>query len=91
MSEPIDELAARRFEMSDDPAKTRPLDAIEAARKFIMEKAPGEEIEHVIILTGRTMPENGSGTRYFQAGTYAHHAMMGLCWEGMQMIREGDE
>lgn len=80
-----DEIAVARFNKTDDPAKSRPLDALEAAKKWI-ESDVGAE--HVIVLVGRTTEDGSSGTRFFQAGKYPHHATMGLCLEGMHMIRE---
>ena len=80
-----DEIAVARFNKTDDPAKSRPLDALEAAKKCIESEG---SVEHVIVLVGRTMEDGSSGTRFFQAGSYPHHGMMGLCLEGMHMIRE---
>lgn len=80
-----DEIAVARFNKADNPAKSRPLDAIEAAKKWIESEGSAE---HVIVLVGRTIEYGSSGTRFFQAGSYPHHATMGLCLEGMHMIRE---
>lgn len=82
----IDELAIARFNKTDDPKDSRPLDAIEAAKEFIL--GEGKDTHHVIVLLGRDMPDGSSGTRYFQSGSFRHHSVMGLCTEGMHMMRE---
>jgi hypothetical protein len=79
-----DEFSIKRLEKMQDPSKT-PLElACDAAKAWVKESGA----EHVIIVVGRSDGENGSATRYFQAGTYSYHAQMGLLWEGQQMIRE---
>jgi hypothetical protein len=81
----IDEVALARFNKTDDPADSPPGDALEAARHFLQSETG---TEHIIVLVGRTMEDGSSGTRFFQAGKYPHHAVMGLCLEGMHMLRE---
>ena len=81
----IDEIAIARFNKTDDPHDLRPGDALEAARRFLQ---ANPETEHVIVIVGRTMENGSSGTNFFNAGKYAHHAVMGLCLEGMHMVRE---
>lgn len=82
----IASIATARFQKIEDPLAHDPRTALDVAREWIdnQETPP----EHVIVLIGRTTPENSSGTRFFQAGKYAHHAQMGLCYEGREMIRE---
>lgn len=82
---PVDELAARRFNTgSDKPRETKIADMIAAATKYILENNP----DHVIIAIGRTDEEGASGTKFFQAGKYAHHGQMGLMMEAALMMRE---
>lgn len=81
----IADLGLARFARDMDPKKHNPLMALEAAKKWIIDQP--EPADHVIILIGRTTGDNGSGTKFFQAGNYPHHAQMGLCLEGMELIR----
>lgn len=82
----VSSLAAARFHKNSDPAAHDPATALDAAREWLKEL--DHEPNHIIVMVGRDMPDGGSGTRYFQAGNYRHHAQMGLCHETMNMIRE---
>lgn len=77
--------AARRFHKFGDPADHDPTVALQVAKEWI--DANPDKPDHVIVLIGRTTPDGGSGTKYFQAGGYPHHGQMGLCLEGLHMIR----
>lgn len=77
---------ARRFDKYGDPAAHDPIAALQVAKEWI--DANPDKPDHVIVLIGRTTEDGGSGTKYFQAGSYPHHAQMGLCLEGQNMIRE---
>lgn len=77
-----------RYNRITDPAAHSPRAALEAALAAYDELDPAERPTHIIVLTGRDLDDGGSGTRYFQAGSYRHHAQMGLLHEGAQMIRE---
>lgn len=76
---------ARRFAKFGNPAAHDPRVVLDVAREWIDQQA--EKPNHIIILIGRTTPENASATKYFQAGDYAHHAQMGLMLEAMHMVR----
>jgi hypothetical protein len=84
----VDELAVRRFDKETEADKCKPLDALEAAKKWILERPEDEAVEHLIIFTGRTTPEGASATRFFQAGSYASHAQIGLIESGKMQIYE---
>lgn len=87
-------LDAARFARTSVPAHLNPRAALEAALRWLDEQdAKGVKIRHVVVITGRDAPDHdsGSGTKYFQAGDYRHHAQMGLCFEGMQMIRDSGQ
>jgi hypothetical protein len=86
VSDNIENLGVRRFNQIDDPAAHAPVIALDAAREWIDSLEDGPE--HVIVIVGRDMPDGASATRYFQAGKYRHHAVLGLCTESMHMIRE---
>lgn len=91
MADNVESLSVARFNnCGDDPAKCRPTDALDAAYDWIKNLAPEDRPEHIIVLTGRTTADNASGTRYFQSGNYPAHGMLGLCIEGMHMIRESN-
>lgn len=80
-------LAAKRFEKIGDPSAHEALSALDVARDWVLNHAEGAP-DHIIVLIGRTTSDNSSGTKYFQAGSYPHHAQMGLCFEGMEMMRD---
>lgn len=82
-------LVVKRFQKDDNPFAHDARAALEVAREWI--DAQDEKPDHVIVLIGRTTPENSSGTKYFQSGKYPHHAQMGLMLEGMHMIRESGQ
>jgi hypothetical protein len=78
-------LAASRFDKATHPRELPALDALDAARKWAMENdAP----DHVIVIFGRTMKDGCSATKFFQSGSFSHHAQMGLCMEGMMEMRD---
>jgi len=80
----VDELAIKRLEKCEDPAKT-PLETVfDAGKAWALES----NADHVIIIVGRNTDDGGSATRFFQGGNFRHHAQMGLLWEGQHMIRE---
>lgn len=91
---PVASIAKARFEKAsaDDrkPEHALPRDALVVALDYVDSHAPGEGPTHIMVLIGRDAPENrgASGTTFYQAGTYRHHAQMGLCLEAMHMIRE---
>lgn len=82
----VSSLGAARSNKAEDPADLDLVTALDAAREWIgsLDHKP----EHVIVLVGRDMPDGSSGTRCLQAGTYRYHSQQGLCFEGMQMLRE---
>lgn len=75
-----------RFNKISDPAAHDATTALDAAREWI--KTLDHSPDHIIVLIGRDMPDGSSGTRFFQAGSFRHHAQQGLCAEGAHMIRE---
>lgn len=82
-----DEIAIARFSRNKSPDTTKLADCLEAAKKEIEDGS----WDHVIVLFGRTTDEGASGTKFYQAGVYPHHGQMGLCQEGMLMIRESGQ
>lgn len=84
MPDPID-FNSKRFAAKEDPAEHSPLAALDAAREWYQNSE--HKPDHIIVLLGRTTENNGSGTKYMQAGKYPHHAQMGLLLEGIDMIR----
>lgn len=78
-------LNVARFNRKTDPADHDPATALDAAYEWI--KTLDHKPDHIIVLVGRDMPDGSSGTRFFQAGSYRHHAQQGLCSEGALMIR----
>ena len=88
-SAPVASLGARRFYAANHPSGLEPRTALEAALEWIDNPETGK-VQHIIVLVGSDSPEHrgASGTRFFQAGEYRHHGQMGLCLEGMHMIRD---
>lgn len=81
----FDELAARRFDKSVEAKDISLVAALEAAKKAVSET----EYDHVIILLGKSFPDDASShARFFQAGTYAAHAQEGLIVAGQRMISQ---
>lgn len=82
-----------KFAHRTKPDQHQPITALrEAVDWLIGAEENGTHVDHVIVLFGRTTPEGASGTKFFQAGKYPHHAQMGLCSEGALLIREtGDD
>jgi hypothetical protein len=84
---PVASLDAARFHRAEHPAHLNPRTALVAALEWY--DAQTEKPTHIQVLVGRDIgPEGCSGTKFFQAGAYRHHAQMGLCLETMEMIRE---
>ncbi len=81
----VTDLRLARFERDENPNSHDPKLALHAAFEWLKEN---DDADHIIVLLGRTTENNSSGTKYFQAGKYPHHSQMGLCLEGMHMIRE---
>lgn len=79
-------LNVARFNRVTDPAAHDATTALDAAYEWI--RTLDHKPDHIIVLVGRDMPDGSSGTRFFQAGSYRHHAQQGLCSEGAMMIRE---
>lgn len=88
MSSPVASLAVARFDKVPDPASHSPRAALEKALQDLDGRDEDKRVVHCIVLFGRTTEGNSSATGFFQAGTYAHHAQMGLLEEGKMMIRE---
>lgn len=87
-------IGAARFARTDVPAHLDPRTAIEAAlQSYDKKMEDGAKISHVIVIMGYDNPAHpsGSGTKFMQAGSYRHHAQMGLCLEGMEMIRDSGQ
>lgn len=74
-----DEIAVARFNKADNPAKSRPLDAIEAAKKWIESDGSAE---HVIVLVGRTTEDGASGTRFSRPGVIRIMPQWGFASKG---------
>lgn len=89
MSDNVTDLQTARFARVPDPAAHETVVALRAAIEWI--ESLDEKPTHIIISIGRSEPDGGAGTRFFQAGSYNHHGQMGLCLETMQMIRESGE
>lgn len=83
----IDEFSLRRFDKITDPAAHGPTAALDAAKKWIMEQPEEDRTQHVIVFCGRTTPDGGSAHRFFQAGSYPHHAQLGLIMAGLGMLQ----
>ena len=81
-------IASARFDRAVHCEDVSPRDAIVAALEWV-DKAEAKPA-HVIVMIGQDTPgkATASGTKFFQAGTYRHHAQMGLCLEAMHLIRE---
>jgi hypothetical protein len=82
----ITDFSARRWEAVEDPACHDAADALRAAMRAMDhdEKKP----EHIIVMFGGTASDGSSRTRFFQAGSYAHHAQLGLVEDAKHMMRE---
>lgn len=87
---PVASLASARFDRAVHPEELTGRDALVAALDWWDACPPDEKPTHVIVMIGRDTPgkTTASGTKFFQAGTYRHHAQMGLCLEAMHQIRE---
>lgn len=85
---PVASIASARFDRAVHCEDVSPRDAIVAALEWV-DKAEAKPA-HVIVMIGQDTPgkATASGTKFFQAGTYRHHAQMGLCLEAMHLIRE---
>jgi hypothetical protein len=89
-SRPVASIGAARFDRATHPEEVSPRDALTAALDWVDGLHDDDPATHIIVLIGRDTPEKqtASGTKFFQAGTYRHHAQMGLCLEAMHLIRE---
>jgi hypothetical protein len=76
---------AHRFNKIGDPSAHDPVSALVVAQEWIAQQE--NKPHHVIVFVGRTTEDGSSGTKYFQAGNYPAHAQIGLCMEGMLMLR----
>lgn len=87
---PVASLASARFDRATHPEELTGRDALVAALAWWDSCPADEKPTHVIVMIGRDTPgkTTASGTKFFQAGTYRHHAQMGLCLEAMHQIRE---
>lgn len=83
-------IGSARFDRAVHAEDVTPRDAVVAALEWIDACTPDEKPTHVIVMIGKDTLEfkTASGTKFFQAGTYRHHAQMGLCLEVMHRIRE---
>lgn len=83
-------LEVARFYRAEKPEHTNPRSALVAALEFYDKQPADDKPTHIMVLVGRDAKENlgASGTSFYQAGTYRHHAQMGLCLEAMHMIRD---
>lgn len=86
----VESLSVHRFHQIDNPAAHNPVTALDAAREWIDGLPEDGKPDHIIVLVARNMPEGAAGTRYFQAGSYNFHGMIGLCHEGANMVRASD-
>lgn len=86
----VSSIGAAQFKRTDKPAHLRPVTALDAAYEYVRDDNDIENpISHIIVIIGRDVgPEGCSGTMFKQAGSYRHHAQMGLCLEAMHMMRE---
>lgn len=87
---PVASLASARFDHATHPEDLSGRDALIAALDWWDSCPVDEKPTHVIVMIGQDTPgkATASGTKFFQAGTYRHHAQMGLCLEAMHLIRE---
>ena len=86
----ISSLDAKRFDRATHHSEIDPRTALMAALEWY--DAQEEKPAHIAVLVGREVGDEGcSGTKFFQAGTYRHHAQMGLCLEAMHLIRESGQ
>jgi hypothetical protein len=87
---PVASIGAARFDRATHPEEVSPRDVLVAALDWVDGLHDDDPATHIIILIGRDTPgkQTASGTKFFQAGTYRHHAQMGLCLEAMHLIRE---
>lgn len=83
-------MAAARFDKAVHPEDLPARDALVAAMDFVDSCPLDDKPTHIIVLIGRDPVDfaTASGTKFFQAGKYRHHAQMGLCLEAMHQIRE---
>lgn len=87
MDDKITSFGIAKFDRATHPSNLEPRTALEKALSDY--DAVDEKPMHIIVMVGRDIGDEGcSGTRYYQAGNYRHHAQMGLCLEAMHMIRE---
>jgi hypothetical protein len=88
---PVASIAAARFERAVHPEQITPRDALVAALDWLDSSPKENPPTHIIVLVGADIPglTTASGTKFFQGGTYRHHAQMGLCLEAMHRIRDG--
>lgn len=82
----ITDIRVVKFGKDNDPASHDPLTALIVAEKWIKDM----KADHVIVIVGRTIDGTGSGTKYFQAGNYTHHAQLGLIMAGMELMSRDD-
>lgn len=87
---PVASMSSARFDRATHPEELSGRDAIVAALDWWDSCPVDEKPTHVIVMIGRDLPRKAtaSGTKFFQAGTYRHHAQMGLCLEAMHLIRD---
>lgn len=87
--ENIVDFQKEKFARNLNPAANDPVTALREALDWVIAAAAtGTPVDHIIICLGRTTDDNGSGTKYFQAGKFAHHGQMGLLFEVQHMVRD---
>jgi len=89
MSEPVN-LNVIRFNKATNVSECSPRSALEAAL-VDLDTPDRAQPDHIIIVLGRNADDSTSGAKFFQAGTYSYHAMIGLLDECKLMIRESCE
>lgn len=67
MSDEVTNLTVARFDKIADPAAHEPEAALLAALDWV--RSTKEKPDHIIVITGRTMEDGGSGTRFFRQET----------------------
>jgi hypothetical protein len=86
LSAVVSSISAAKFKRTKDTREVSPLDALEAAKEWILSLPQDERPSHLIVFTGANDAEGNGRTRFFQAGDFGYHAQLGLCQAGTRMI-----
>lgn len=87
----IADFALARADRGSRPRDHKADDALALARAWMDECGPENQPDHIIVFMGRTTGDNGSGTKYFQTGSFSPHAQVGLVYEALDLLRNSDK